>query len=740
MTLIRTPSNGRKKKNKTHRVPLPGGLPPEGHPDGAPRFSEEQFRGAFESAAIGMAIVSIDGRWIQVNAALCNLLGFAESELIGMTYAEVTHPDDLEADLGLVRRLLAGEIPSFQMDKRYIHKLGQIVWAHLQVSLVRDGAGIPQHFVSQIEDVTAQRRAELALAESEERLRMALEAANMGCWTWDVCSGELSNYGNISQLFGLDAGTALGSISDYYENLIHPDDRERVKQNDALINASGSAFEIEYRVVHASGDIRWLREVGKVTRDAEAKPLIQYGVTMDVTERKQLEERLVYQAFHDSLTGLPNRALFTNLLSDAMNRCAENGQNVALLFLDLDGFKTVNDSLGHDFGDELLVAVARRLEAALEQNMCLARLGGDEFTVLIEGLVTEQDARVIAENLVLSLRPPFKLADQHIFMTSSVGIAVSGPEDRAADLLRRSDVAMYEAKSGGRARFAMFDAQMDEAVMQRVRLESELRTAIDQGQLRLHFQPLVDLTSGVIGQVEALVRWEHPERGMIAPDQFIPLAEQTGLIVQLGRWVLFEACRQLQEWDAVGVGDRDLVMSVNLSPRQLRDPRLVTDIAQVLLATGVEPRRIQLEVTETMAVDNDDLTMSTLRTLRSMGLRLAIDDFGAGYSAFSYLRRCEVDSLKIDRSYVSSLVAEDSDDRMVKAVIAFTQALGIETVGEGIETSEQAVRLREMGCDVGQGYLFSRPLPADQLTAILNARAESRTSPGAPSRSAISAA
>jgi EAL domain-containing protein (putative c-di-GMP-specific phosphodiesterase class I) len=258
--------------------------------------------------------------------------------------------------------------------------------------------------------------------------------------------------------------------------------------------------------------------------------------------------------------------------------------------------------------------------------------------------------------------------------------------------------------------------------LNRVSIERDLRTAINSGQLRLHFQPLVDLGTGMIGQVEALVRWEHPDRGLVAPDQFIPVAEQTGLIVPLGRWVLFEACRQLQDWDSMGVGGGSLIMSVNLSPRQLRDPRLATDIAQVLLATGVDPHRIQLEVTETMAVENDDTTMVAIKTLRSMGLRIAIDDFGAGYSAFAYLRRCQVDSLKLDRSYVSSLLGDEGDDRIVKAVIAFTQALGIETVGEGIETSEQAIRLREMGCDVGQGYLFSRPLPAEQLIDVLRAR------------------
>jgi diguanylate cyclase (GGDEF)-like protein/PAS domain S-box-containing protein len=443
------------------------------------------------------------------------------------------------------------------------------------------------------------------------------------------------------------------------------------------------------------------------------------AVVRDIRERKAFEEQLRHMAFHDDLTGLPNRTLFMDRVEHALARADRLACSIAVLFVDLDNFKVVNDSLGHAAGDRLLTRLSARLRACLEPQATLARFGGDEFTVLLEDIRTVQDANAAAQAIRHALRSPIDVDEHDVFATASIGIAISTPgHDTPGDLVRNADVAMYRAKANGRAHSVVFDAGLDSVAVGRLELETELRRAVDQGELEVHYQPIVHLPSGHINELEALVRWRHPQHGLTAPDRFIPLAEDTGLIIPMGMFVLETACRQLRSWQTRS-GDNDLGMSVNLSARQLQHPTLVDDVSRVLRESNLEPNSLMLEITESIAMRDVASTANVLADLKHLGVRLAIDDFGTGYSSLSYLHRFPIDVLKIDRSFVARLDGEHSDLAVVEAVIALARGLDMGVTAEGIETEEQLARLCALGCNSGQGYYFARPLTADAASELL---------------------
>jgi diguanylate cyclase (GGDEF)-like protein/PAS domain S-box-containing protein len=440
----------------------------------------------------------------------------------------------------------------------------------------------------------------------------------------------------------------------------------------------------------------------------------------DITKRKSLEESLRYQALHDPLTGLPNRLLFMDRLEHALSLASRQTRLIMVLFVDLDDFKVVNDSLGHEAGDTLLVAVAKRLGACLRPEDTVARFGGDEFAVLLEDITVTSDADRAAERIVEGLRKPFVIEGREIFISPSIGIvSATSSHDRPKDLLRKADIAMYVAKGKGKARYEVFDSTMNVRALERLELENDLRRAIERGELRVHYQPKVLVGTGKIVGTEALVRWEHPERGLLPPVAFIPIAEETDLIVPLGRWVLTEACRQTREWQELYPSDSPWVVCVNLSGRQLRHPELVKDVGRALQETGLEPENLDLEITESVLIEDQLSNLTTLRELKRLGVKLIIDDFGTDYSSLSYLKRLPADFLKIDRSFIGGLGEDPKDEGIVSAVIDLARVLGLEEIAEGVETTEQAAYLRELGCRFAQGYLFSKPLPAEEIGALL---------------------
>jgi diguanylate cyclase (GGDEF)-like protein/PAS domain S-box-containing protein len=555
------------------------------------------------------------------------------------------------------------------------------------------------------------RAADEAARAGESRFRLLFAANPHPMWVYDratlafleVNDAAVAHYG-----YGRDEFLAMTIL-------------DLAPEEDLLRLQAGLAAE--RGALKASSGWRHRLKDGRLIDIETTSHLLDFGgrqaalvVAQDVTARLALEAELAHRAFHDPLTGLPNRALFLDRLAYVLDRRAP----AAVLFVDLDDFKVVNDTLGHRDGDELLIGVATRLRASLRPGDMLARLGGDEFTLLLEGVAAEREAVVVAERVADVLRAPFRLAGRELFATPSVGIAFAGAAGaRPDDLLRAADMAMYAAKRRGKARYAIFDAGMDERAWKRLELEAALRRAIDGGELRLHYQPLIDLTTGRVTDVEALVRWEQPGRGLMQPSDFIPLAEETGLIVPLGRWVLREACRQVRAWQRLGPGRRDLGVAVNLSARHFQDPHLVACVAAALSEAELAPACLELEITETAALEDIAGTAATLRELKALGVRLAIDDFGAGYSGLSYLRRCPVDALKIDRSYVAGLGRETGDEAMIRAVLAFARTMGLAVTAEGVETADQVAQLQELGCDLGQGFYFARPLPPDALPSLL---------------------
>jgi diguanylate cyclase (GGDEF)-like protein/PAS domain S-box-containing protein len=692
--------------------------------ENALREMRDRFRSIFDHAPIGVAMVSLEERYLQVNRSLCEILGYTEEELQALTWQEITHPDDLAASLDYARRIVEGEFPKYHLDKRFLHADGRTVWASLSVSLVRDAEGEPLYFVSQIQDVTERKRFENALEWLSQQHEMVLKSAGEGIFGLDLRGTVTFANPAASDMTGWSTQDLLGRPM---HNLVHhtKPDGAPYPSEECPIHAAFTTGSTHSR----DDEVFWRKDGTSFQVEYTSNPIFEDGeivgavVTFrDITERKALEEQLHHQAFHDLLTGLPNRALFMDRLERALTRANRRGSKVVVLFMDLDNFKVVNDSLGHKAGDQLLTAVAERLKTCLRSDDSAARLGGDEFTILVEDISSVDEVVQIAERIADILRPPFALEEQEVFVTASTGIALnSTAQEQAADLLRHADLAMYRAKHRGKARYEVFEPSMDAKAVERLKLETGLRRALVRQQFRVYYQPIVALDNDKVAGVEALVRWEHPQRGLLLPEEFLSVAEETGLIVRIGQWVLRESGKQARIWQERYPGTPPLTISVNLSTREFFHPKLV---AEVLGESEIDPASLQLEITEgAMTTNGTSSTERTLRNLKRMGVQLAIDDFGLGYSSLSYLKRFPVDFLKIDRSFIAGLKREPNDvskdTEIVKAMIELTHALGLKVIAEGIETSEQLGRLRNMKCDLAQGNYFSEPLPSEELAVIL---------------------
>ena len=451
------------------------------------------------------------------------------------------------------------------------------------------------------------------------------------------------------------------------------------------------------------------------------------AIVRDVSKRKALEEQLTHKALHDSLTGLPNRALFVDRLEHALTHTARKGRQLAVLFMDLDDFKYVNDTLGHEAGDRLLAMVAKRLQRSLRDQDTLARFGGDEFVVLVEDVMSGQVAVQVAERILKLLDPPFSLAEEELRISASIGVALSvhAASDQWGTLLSQADAAMYEAKRKGKARYAIYDPATHLRSRERLRMGNQLKVALERSEFVLHYQPKVDLRTGTIVHMEALLRWHHPQRGVVLPSEFISLAEETDLIVPLGQWVLKEACSQIRRWQELYPRAPAIVADVNLSARQFHQLDLGGEAAKILNETGLDPSHLELEITESVLMEDAPSTVAPLKHLKDLGVRVAIDDFGTGYSSLSYLKRLPVDTLKIDRSFISGLNTDLEDEVLVSGMINLAHGLGLRVVAEGVETEQQAARLKAMGCELAQGYQFYRPISAEAATLLLGNGASS---------------
>jgi diguanylate cyclase (GGDEF)-like protein/PAS domain S-box-containing protein len=679
--------------------------------------SAERFRATFEQAAVGIGHLDCDGKWLRVNDRLCQIAGRGADELHELTVMDLFHPEDRPKANADLHRLLARRIGALSLEQRVLRPSGSIVWAALTLSVVRAVPGEHLHAVAVVEDVTERKHAEALLRASEQRFRDVVGAA--GEFVWETDADWRITF--ISQQMKVVTGYTP-------EEVIGRHTYDFVPQEDALSTMEWFARRLagepvpkffEHRLITKWGKTSWVQVSGVPVRN-EAGAVVGYrGTSLDVTDRRLAQQQIEQLATKDSLTGLPNRLLLHDRLEQGIAGALRKGEQLALMFIDLDRFKTINDSLGHHTGDLLLQAVAGRLSYCVRKGDTLARLGGDEFIVALYELADAEHVMQIAEKILVAVSEPLEIGGHLLSTGCSIGISLF-PSDGAdvATLMRNADTAMYHAKEKGRNNYQFFSPEMNVRAVERLHLENELRLAVQQGQFSLHYQPQVCIASGEIVGVEALVRWIHPRTGIeVSPNRFIHVAEETGLIVPLGEWVLRTACAQAKAWH--DAGQTRLRVTVNVSVGQFRGPRsLVDTIARVLQETGLPARSLELEMTESLIFHNIEENVRLLAALGEMGTRIAIDDFGTGYSSLSYLKQLPVDTIKIDSSFIRDIFTDPSDAAIVAAIIAMARRLKLRVIAEGVETREQLAALADLQCDEYQGFYFSRPLAAEQLTAM----------------------
>ena len=701
---------------------LPGPLLAAVNADTAARLRgiDTELHAIFQQAPVGIGLVDFAGRTILTNNALRDMLGYSEREFATRHFADLTHPEDVARNLELFDRMAAGELDRFELDKRFLHRDGRVIWGRLTVSLLRDPQGRPDLAIGMVENVTAQRELQTQLAHAEQTYRTLVEQVPAVVYEAGLQPGEPWTFVSpqIETLLGYTVEEWLANPGLWLHRLV-PDDRDRVRAAEArrlaAADADGHGVQVlHYRMRRADGREIWVRDESSIVGD-QTGPRLLRGVMVDATREKQLEARLERLAYHDPLTLLANRELFRDRVDACMRDRPPGDRNSAVLFVDLDDFKTVNDSLGHAAGDDLICSVAGRIQGCVRPGDTAGRLGGDEFGVLLEGIDDPALAVRTAERVREALERPHQLRGRSVVTPASVGVAYLDDADTTEAVLRNADLAMYRAKRLGKACVATYEPQLHLEALRRLELRSALGEALDREELFLEFQPIVDLTSAAILGVEALLRWRHPQVGLVPPDDFVPLAEETGAIGRIGLWVLRSACQWLADHGNRAGGE--LSVAVNVSPLQL-EAELVTEVAAVLQSAGIPPERLVLEVTEQAMMG--PRSWDVVRDLKRLGVRIAIDDFGTGYSSLAYLGELSIDVLKIDRSFIRRLSDEERDQAVPRAVIQLARSLGLSVVAEGVETDAQWSQLLRLGCSVGQGYRFARPMAPEALADVLD--------------------
>jgi len=672
--------------------------------------NENRFKAITNQSSEGITVADPDGNYTLVNAAFCKMIGYSEEELLQMTVFDVKGPEQDTSTF--VRSKTSKEgLPIKVLLQR---KDGTVFTS--EVIGNRIDINGENYVLGTVRDITEQVQADDKLRKSEKNLAIAQQLAHLGSWELDFVTNELSWSDEIFRIYEIDP-TILPSYQAYIDG-VHPDDREFVTTAYTESVENRTPFDIEHRLLMKDGRVKYVNDRGETSYAEQGKPLSSIGTVLDITERKQAEEIILHQAHFDNLTDLPNRFLSLDRLSQLLTEAQRNDEKVAVLFLDLDDFKKVNDTLGHETGDKLLIETSERLRSVVRSTDTVGRLGGDEFIVLLGGLEDGADARPITENLLKKLKEAFRIDGRELILTASIGIAVF-PEDgdNASQMLRNADSAMYHAKKLGRNTYSYFTKAMNLEVSRRLALEEQIHCALDRGEFEVSYQPQFNVSNGRIIGVEALLRWQNPTLGDLSPVEFIPVAEQTGLIVPIGRFVLTEALAQMTQWQHDY--NREFRIAVNLSPRQFRDSGLVSFIEKAIHRFGVSGNCLELEITEGVLMSGHGYVDNVLARLNDLGINIAMDDFGTGYSSLSYLRRYPFDVLKIDRSFISDITFDQADRELINAAIALAHGLNLDVVAEGVETKEQLDYLKQRGCDFAQGYFFSKPVSAAAITGML---------------------
>jgi diguanylate cyclase (GGDEF)-like protein/PAS domain S-box-containing protein len=687
------------------------------------RESEDRYRRIVEASPDGIW-VHRGGMTLFANPALVRMLDAGHpAELIGRSVYDFLDPADHANVRGRVEHVERHGRSVAPQVRRLITLKGRTLLTEVAVEpVVWEGQPAVQAVVR---DLSTRLRAEEALRESEERYALAAAGANDGLWDWDLRTREMYYSPRLLQMLGLDVG-AINASPDEWFGRVHADDVERVRREVAAhLDGDTDHLETSHRVLHSDGSWRWMLARGLAVRQADGRAYRVAGSMTDITALKAAEAQLLHDALHDALTGLPNRALFNEELQLAIDRRRRRPEyGFSVLFLDLDRFKVVNDSLGHLEGDALLKDLSIRLQRCLRPGDRVARLGGDEFTILLDDVEGVSDATRVAERIQEELAAPFLLAGREVFTSASIGIAYSATGYREPeDVLRDADLAMYRAKARGRARYEVFDLAMHATALERLELESDLRRGMERGELRLHYQPVLAVRDQRIIGFEALVRWQHPRRGLVDPAAFIAVAEETNLIVQLGQWVLHEACQRLREWREQ-FPMMPISMSVNVSGKQLIATALADEVRRDLADYALPASRLQLEITENVLMEDADAAAAALEQLKALGVKIVMDDFGTGYSSLGYLRRFSFDAIKVDREFVMNLDLPENLE-LVRAVLTLARNLGLMVVAEGVENAEQYLQLRNLDCPYVQGFLFSPAVDAQSATRLLEAQRSS---------------
>jgi len=664
-----------------------------------------------------LIVIELNGIIKKVNKATIELLGYKKEELIDKQISSIIKNQTKELEVNLISHNFIGNYETI-----YLTKEGKEIPVAFSSSYLVDDERKISGIVCVAKDITEKYLAEKALRESETRYALASRAANDGLWDWKLEDDRIYYSARWKNLLGYDNKEITSDPEEWFSR-IDSDYLEEVTQLiQEVKNKDRYQFEISYRMLHKNGDYRWMLCRGIGVEDEEGKIYRLTGSQTDITKSHSIEEQLRYAALHDKLTGLPNRAFFNQELSKSIDLCRDEDSNYlfAVLFIDLDRFKVVNDSLGHEAGDLLLIDTAQKLQDTIRERDLVARLGGDEFVILLRKINDVRNATAIADRIQNKLAKPVKIKTHEVFVTASIGIALSHQNyDNIEDFLRDADTAMYEAKANGKARYTVFEPAMYQKALKALELDKDLRKAIERNEFELFYQPIVNLTDRKTTGFEALLRWRHPQKGLISPTEIIPIAEETGLIVPIGWWVLRTACQNISQWQKQYKAYRSLKVSVNISPMQFSQIDFIERVTEILRETGLEPQYLQLEITETTIIKNIERANFILQTLKKMGIRVSMDDFGTGYSSLSYLYQLPIDTLKIDRSFLQN-VEKDSDKlEVIGTIILLAKNLGMDVIAEGVENDRQMALLLEYYCQYGQGYLFSKPLPKSLATEKL---------------------
>jgi diguanylate cyclase (GGDEF)-like protein/PAS domain S-box-containing protein len=680
------------------------------------RRSEDRLRAVVDSAMDAIVVIDDTGHIRYANAAVEHVFGQSPDSIIGQPLTLLAPDPSAAFDRATPSSGERRSVRERMTSLVGVHKNGQRLALEATFGTHEEDGRLLRTGI--VRDVTAREKLQAQLRASEERYALAAKAANDGLWDWDLVTGEIFFSPRWKQMLGISVDEPCAAPEDWFSR-IHADDLERVQSRlDAHVRGVSEHFDCEYRILHKNGSYRWMRARGLAVRDDRGTVHRIAGSQTDVTARKLVEERLLHDALHDALTGLPNRVLFADRLDRCLARRSRSSVRPAVVLIDHDRVKKVNDSLGHATGDRLLVEVARKLERCVRPCDTVARLGGDEFAVLLEDVIDDASAVQVAERILAELTRSVRLDEHEVTMPASIGIACGDLSYRdAGELLRDADVAMYRAKELGKGRYQLFDAQLRDTAKQRLSCEAELRRALTHGEIEVAYQPIVSLRTGRIVSFEALARWR---RGAcwVPPIEFIPLAEETGLIVVLEQQVIEQALLQLSAWQR-RFPDAPLGISLNLSGRHLADPSVVAYFRDTLDFVNLVPGSVRLEITESWLLDDGDATRHVLDQLRALGLKLVIDDFGTGYSSLSYLHRLPIDGIKLDQSFVRDMESSPERAEIVRTVVTLAGHLKLDVVAEGVENSAELSRLREYGCDLAQGYFFSRPVDRETAEALV---------------------